>query len=186
VTPALVALSTTPSGAALEIDGRPVGHSPTLTELEPGSHRLRATAIGFVPAERALRVARGSRVAVHLPLVRESPAPPEVPADASEGSASPTAGSGEDRSTPSGPAGRPEQQRSPGVPRFGLLSVSSEPWAQITIDGRPTGLTTPAAGIRLAAGNHTVELVNSVVGARKRFTVRIGPGESVRRMMKLR
>ncbi|MBI2896908.1 MAG: serine/threonine protein kinase [Deltaproteobacteria bacterium] len=176
--PTIVALSTSPSGASLEVDGRPIGTSPTVREVAPGSHRLRATSPGFLAAERTVEVASGSRLAVHVPLSPEMPSAPPPPAQERGSSRPPEAAGTIPRSK--------AESRSGGAQRFGSLSVSSDPWARITIDGRPTGLTTPAAAIRLPAGNHTVELHNSIVGARKRFTVRIGPGEDVRRMVKLR
>jgi hypothetical protein len=38
--------------------------------------------------------------------------------------------------------------------------LQSDPWAEVTIDGKPTGKTTPLRGHRLTAGTHRVELVN--------------------------
>jgi hypothetical protein len=67
----------------------------------------------------------------------------------------------------------------------GFLSLSSEPWAQITIDGRPIGRSTPAPSIELPAGVHTVELINPVLKLRRRLSVKILANRSVTRRVVL-
>jgi serine/threonine-protein kinase len=164
---AIVAVSTSPEDAVLTVDGRPAGTAPAILEVPPGRHVIRAEAPQHRPAEREVQVAPGGRLAVQLALVAEESLPVDPPAPAE----------------PSSDARRP----SPAVvPAPGFLNVSSEPWARITIDGRATGLSTPARGIRLAPGPHVVELSNPVVGARKRFTVRIESGRTATHRVPLR
>jgi serine/threonine-protein kinase len=56
---------------------------------------------------------------------------------------------------------RVEPPRTPAT-RFGKLSLSSEPWASVTIDGAPVGQETPLVGLTLPAGHHVVVLRNPV------------------------
>jgi hypothetical protein len=44
-----VRFTSNPAGVTLEIDGTMVGQTPLAVELEPGSHRVRATLPGFMP-----------------------------------------------------------------------------------------------------------------------------------------
>jgi len=43
---------------------------------------------------------------------------------------------------------------------FGTLDVSSRPWAQVFIDGKMVAETTPALGLKVSTGEHTVRFVN--------------------------
>jgi hypothetical protein len=77
-----------------------------------------------------------------LPPVERAPAPrPAVPA-------------GQSPETPSGPA--------PAAPvgEPGSLFISSMPWGQLFIDGRPAG-TTPKSALPLDPGPHRVEIVRA-------------------------
>lgn len=49
----------TPSGAAVEIDGEVVGETPFATDLDPGKHRLHIRKSGFLVEQRELEVVRG-------------------------------------------------------------------------------------------------------------------------------
>lgn len=59
---------------------------------------------------------------------------------------------------------------------FGLLDVSSEPWARVKVGGRVVAESTPALGIRLPVGSYAVTLDNPRLGltARRRVTIRAG------------
>ena len=61
----------------------------------------------------------------------------------------------------------------------GLLDVASQPWAQVAIDGRVVAESTPAVGLRVAAGVHQVTLTNPRLGLRavRRVTIRAGQRE---------
>jgi hypothetical protein len=54
---------------------------------------------------------------------------------------------------------------------FGRLSVTSEPWARVTIDGVVVASETPLVGFTLPAGRHTLRLENPVVGASRSLVV---------------
>jgi len=75
---ARIEVSTTPEGATVSVDGRPVGPSPLDQPLllGPGDHLVGATLDGYEPAERAVRVAAGDSLAVALSLARQVERPP--------------------------------------------------------------------------------------------------------------
>ena len=54
---------------------------------------------------------------------------------------------------------------------FGRLSVTSEPWARVAVDGVVVAHETPLVGFTLAAGRHTLRLENPVVGLTKTVVV---------------
>ena len=61
----------------------------------------------------------------------------------------------------------------------GFLTVKTTPWAKIAIDGQPAG-STPVARIPLAAGLHTVRLVNEEAGKDVVKKVTIKAGETLK------
>jgi hypothetical protein len=58
----------------------------------------------------------------------------------------------------------------------GTLQVVAIPWANVSVDGRPLGVT-PVAPVSLPPGTHTVVLVNSELGATRTMSVTIKPGK---------
>jgi hypothetical protein len=62
----------------------------------------------------------------------------------------------------------------------GTLMLGAKPPCEIIIDGKATGLITPQREIPLAAGRHTVTLVNKQHGIRKSFPITVGAGGSVK------
>ncbi|MCC6748104.1 MAG: protein kinase [Deltaproteobacteria bacterium] len=67
----------------------------------------------------------------------------------------------------------------------GRVILKSEPWAYIVVDGKETGRTTSATPFSLPAGTHEVELVNPALKLRKRVSIHVEPGETVRRFVTL-
>ncbi|HEX9951793.1 MAG TPA: PEGA domain-containing protein, partial [Rubricoccaceae bacterium] len=63
-------------------------------------------------------------------------------------------------------------------PAAGSLTVASEPWAAVRIDGRAAG-TTPVGPLALAPGRHTVTLENPGFPPYE-TALRIAPGEAAR------
>ncbi len=63
---------------------------------------------------------------------------------------------------------------------FGRLSVMSEPWARVSIDGVVVAEETPVVGLTLPAGRHAVRLDNPVVGIHKLVVVDLEAGEQER------
>jgi hypothetical protein len=58
----------------------------------------------------------------------------------------------------------------------GFLALTSIPVADISIDGRPTGLKTPQMKIELTSGTHTITLAVSGTSLTQTFTVDITTG----------
>jgi hypothetical protein len=67
----------------------------------------------------------------------------------------------------------------------GTLMLGSKPPCDIIIDGKPTGLKTPQRAMDLAAGTHSVVLVNVDLGIEKKFKVRIAPGKTTKAIQDL-
>jgi hypothetical protein len=61
-------------------------------------------------------------------------------------------------------------------PRTAYLTVSSDPWAYVSIDGKRRG-TTPLNDVEDSAGAHDIQLENPPLGAVKVLKVRVRPGE---------
>jgi len=69
---------------------------------------------------------------------------------------------------------------------FGTLDVSSTPWARVKVAGRVVAESTPATGIRLPVGRHSVLLENPRLGIRARRSVEIQAGRPTRLVVDLR
>lgn len=61
--------------------------------------------------------------------------------------------------------------------QFGSFSIESRPWFFVLIDGDNKG-TTPLAGIKLAAGDHSLTLANPRLKIRKQVTLHIEPNKT--------
>lgn len=70
--------------------------------------------------------------------------------------------------------------------RFGYLNLNSIPWSQVTVDGKRLGRTTPVLALKLKPGLHTVQLHNPDKGLRKTVRVRIRPGHTSWKVIRLR
>ena len=77
-----------------------------------------------------------------------------------------------------------EKAAPPPVAKTGRLSLLSEPWGRVTVDGKAVG-NTPLRGVELSAGSHTVEIKNPVTGQSKTIRITVAPGEDVRKRVTL-
>jgi len=68
---------------------------------------------------------------------------------------------------------------------FGRVSITSEPWARVLIDGVEAAKETPLLGFSLRAGVHEVTLENPVVGLKKTVTITVAKDEHLRRFVDL-
>jgi serine/threonine-protein kinase len=73
----------------------------------------------------------------------------------------------------------------PAAGEDGYLTLSSVPWAVVTVDGKMVG-SSPLFRVRLAAGRHTVSLTNEAEKLTKVIQVEIRPGEEERLKVPLR
>jgi len=72
---------------------------------------------------------------------------------------------------------RPSGPSSPVQPKGkATLNVSSLPWAEVTLDGRPIGRT-PIRGRQINAGKHKVVLSNPLKGFSRTYKFSVKPGE---------
>jgi hypothetical protein len=60
----------------------------------------------------------------------------------------------------------------------GMLRISSKPPCAITIDGRPSGKTTPQAALALSVGSHQITLTNEEQGINLTTEVEISADKS--------
>lgn len=65
-------------------------------------------------------------------------------------------------------------------PPTGFLTLRSQPWAKVYVDGKDTGKTTPVMDLVVLAGTREILLVNEASGKSARFTVDVAPGARVR------
>lgn len=80
---ALLVVDTVPSGAAVLVDGEPVGHTPVRAPTAAGSHRVEVELAGHVPVRETLQLEAGTRAQRRFELAARSvdpPVPIEVPA----------------------------------------------------------------------------------------------------------
>jgi serine/threonine-protein kinase len=68
---------------------------------------------------------------------------------------------------------------------FGRLSLTTEPWSDVSIDGNPLGQQTPVLGVQLPAGRHVVKLTNPHYKLERTVVIDIKPGEETRRFVDL-
>ena len=68
---ATASITTSPVGATVELNGRPLGVTPIkMTRLVPGTSRLRFTMIGFKTRDTSFAVAPGANLVVLVPLAK--------------------------------------------------------------------------------------------------------------------
>jgi hypothetical protein len=78
----------------------------------------------------------------------------------------------------SAPRERPRAVRSARRARAaGTLRIFSEPWAELSVDGKSTGETTPIAELRLSPGPHRLRLANPVLQLEREMDVNVVEGE---------
>jgi hypothetical protein len=86
---------------------------------------------------------------------------------------------------------RPRPKKDAGVKRrprirHGYLNLNSIPWSNVTIDGRRIGRPTPLLRLRLRVGWHTIVLENRGRKLRKKIKVRIRPGVTTYKLVRLK
>jgi len=70
--------------------------------------------------------------------------------------------------------------------QYGTLDVSTTPWAQVKVRGRMIAESTPATGLRLPVGTHTVTLTNPSLNVTITRRVQIRAGQRSRIIANLR
>ena len=77
---------------------------------------------------------------------------------------------------PTEPVSAPVAARPAAKPKPALLTISADPWAFVSIDGKRRG-TTPLHDVALPAGPHEITFENPPLGVSRSQLVRLHPGE---------
>ncbi len=146
---AVIRIDSLPGGAAIHLDGRPLGAAPQTTKVTAGAvHYLQVEKPGFRRAEQEVSAEPGEEKDVLVKLVERLPGPavPNAPVSNAAGG---------------GP---------------GFLTLDTTPWTKVSIDGDPYGLV-PLSRKRLPSGKHTLELVNEGENIRVTRVIEISPNK---------
>ncbi len=193
-----------PEGANITIiaDGerKPLGTTPASYKLDPRkSYKVLIEKAGYVSANQQVVLSGGERETFMVVLEKV-----DASAPANAGRPVPSAPPGPSGARPSvtpvtptrpvaaprppvRPAATPRPSGEPppapaaaGDPGLdaseGTLQVSAKPPCEISIDGKPTGLSTPQREIILSVGSHRITLTNKEFGIDETFTVDVKPG----------
>lgn len=86
---------------------------------------------------------------------------------------------------PPSPSPSPSPVAPPVMAGIGHLSLTSEPWGRVLVDGVVVAKETPLVRFALPAGPHEVVVENPVLGLSKRLPITIAPDEHARRFVDL-
>ncbi len=147
-----VRIDTTPPGATVRLDGRPLGPAPQLVEVTADTvHYVQVERSGYRRAEQEVSAPLGETKDVMIKLT------------AFERSATTSV------STPVAAA-------QPTALQPGFLTLDTKPWTKVNIDGDPFGVV-PLSRKRLTSGKHTLELINEGENIHVTRVVEISPNK---------
>jgi hypothetical protein len=155
-------VESSPPGAEIEIDGRPIGVAPIRLEVDRRKpHRLRATKAGYLTAAIDL-----SGTDLEAPLLKIALSKQEPKQEAKQEPESAAR-----RSPPPPPP--PQRTSKPAAGGFGLVTIRTTPWSRVWVDGADLG-STPIFKVKLPVGTHEVRMANEEqkLEARRTITVR--------------
>jgi hypothetical protein len=66
-----------------------------------------------------------------------------------------------------------------------VATLGSKPWAQVAIDGKPTGKTTPLIDYSLACGKHRITFTNSDLMIERNEIIILKPGQRFKKIFPL-
>jgi serine/threonine-protein kinase len=210
----LLLVTSTPEGAQVKIDGRPVdGPTPAAVHaLAPGKHRVRVELPGRNPAEQEVELGAGARlhVALALPEASHPVAVDSLPSGAQvfvdgvqvpgETPLSVTLAnddfheirvekvgfeSATRRVTPEERVSSLELTLEPERQPRGRLQIDSNEGGRVYIDGKATAYDAPTFPILVEKGSHLVELRDATGRRSAPARVEIRQGETVRVTLKL-
>ncbi len=207
---ASIKVSSTPSGASVQVDGKERGATPvTVSDLPPGSHEVSVSMEGYRPRTEKVDVQKGKVLDLSLTM-QKAPArvaararAPRAPARAVRSPAPrfkrPKPRKVATRKRPKKPTvvrvirggtGKPKKPKKPKkAPSgdVGYLVANTMPWgAKVIVDGKNTGLMTPVMPrkkIPLKPGRHKVTFV--LAGKKHNFSVTVKSGKIARLIKKL-
>lgn len=163
----------------------------------PEPRRRPALVIGFVAVSAAMAALAISQVAPPAEVVTPlppTPAPAPAPVVVAAAPTTPP------RPTPPAPppvastkpiTTKPKPAPAPQAPAptveagVGRLSISSEPWGRVLVDGVVVAAETPLVGFMVQSGKHQVVVENPVLGLRKQLTIDVAKDGHERRFIDL-
>lgn len=159
--PAVLVLNSTPSGAGVWVNGRQLGVTPLTTDalLAGAPQEVQLTLKGYVPQTITVSLKAGSREKRAVTLERRKRA-----ARTSSSSSSGTRVIEREKIV--------YRDRAAPAAKSGFLTLNTQPWVKVSIDGQPYG-STPLFKIRLTPGRHKVRLVNEQEGVNVTRTVTV-------------
>jgi hypothetical protein len=160
-------LNTTPPGASVLVDGKVHPRfTPTVIEGDVGAAvRITFKLDGYAPKEVEVTVREGENPFA----VKLDPSAPVAPPPKPVVEAPPPKPSSSRHHSSSTPKEAPASGK-------GTLTVTVRPWAIVLVDGTRLRQT-PVRDFELAAGKHTIELVNEGKNRREKVQVTIKNGE---------
>jgi peroxiredoxin len=86
-------VTSTPSGAAVQVGGKTVGKTPVTLQLAAGTHTLTITRSGYAPVRRTVTVKKGASASLTVKLTASAPAakPKTAPAQSTKPATTPSA-----------------------------------------------------------------------------------------------
>ncbi len=146
-----------PDGSMAEVSGLKVGESVEVT-IEKADHEARKENVLLNAPDVELTIKLAKKAAA-TPTPTPSPTPTPTPTPAPTPTPTPT------------PAPTPTAKAN------GAVAITARPWAQIMVDGRPSG-TTPKT-VQLPPGSHSITLTNGGRTVTKAVTVKSGGTHNV-------
>ena len=157
-------ISSVPEGAEILVDQVPTGYTtPHLVlDLPAGIHRITVTCKGYFSQTKEIDIIPGKTTKIHfvlesVPVELKSPqdirgfAPSEPSGGGGAEGTDSSSDSGSEPGNPEKPDSRPNDKTA-----YGTVRVTSSPGnAKITMDGKDTGLSTPATFKEVPAGPHS-------------------------------
>jgi len=176
-----VKVTSTPPGAIVFLDGkRWEQQTPaTIDSVAAGTpHTVILQLTGFKDSEQKVTVPAGDISKVDVTLEKLE-APPPVPPVAAATPAHITKGKKPVHvAQKSGKS--PAQEQKTVAQGDGFLLIGTTPYCEVLVDGAPRGVT-PLPPLKIAAGKHTITLVNSRFNINRQVTVDVPANETVRK-----
>jgi len=66
-----------------------------------------------------------------------------------------------------------------------VATISSKPWAEVSIDGKPTGKITPLVNYSIPCGKHRVTFKNADLMIERNESVTLKPGQPFKKIFSL-
>ena len=193
-------ITSRPEGAQIFVDGKPTGFitPANIKRLSPGLHSVELKLDGYYDTTLPAALSEHSTLELAPVEMREHPASSPIAAAAPTGAIVPkliaaSRSHGKSRETrrwhrrgitrnaPVRLLDERDTASASAADGAGTLRINSRPWARVMVDNKFVG-NTPQRGLKVAAGEHSVKLVNEPLNMSKTFRVVVRDGETVTRV----